>query len=129
VTGKILEGMQVSVVDANNPSKIVTGAIRRMPYTSTTDTTANEVRIKLDVPPAQAGFKIGQRLQISTVLRSKENVLLLPPQAVRTFEGRSFVLVKNGALQQRVDIKVGIVGEKQVEVTDGLSEGQIILAP
>jgi RND family efflux transporter MFP subunit len=129
VITKLLEGMTVSVVDSNEPGKISQGSIRRMPYVSTTDTTANQVRTSLAVPAAQTGFKIGQRLQISTVLRSKDNVLLLPPQAIRTFEGRSFVLVKNGALQQRVDIKVGIKSEKQVEIVDGLTEGQVILAP
>ena len=129
VTSKILEGMVVSVVDANDPGKVSQGFIRRMPYMSTTDTTASQVRISLDVPATQLGFKIGQRVQLSTVLRSKDNVLLLPPLAIRAFEGRNFVLVKNGALQQRVDIEVGIKAENQVEIVDGLSEGQVILAP
>lgn len=129
VLTKILEGMQVSAADVNDPAKTATGSIRRMPYISTTDTTANQVRIKLDVPVAQVGFRIGQRLQVSIVLRSKDNVLLLPPRAIRTFEGRNFVLVKNGNLQQRVDVKIGIKAEDQVEIMDGLSDGQIIIAP
>jgi RND family efflux transporter MFP subunit len=129
VLAKILEGMQVSVTDVNDPVKTASGSIRRMPYISTTDTTANQVRIKLDVPMSQVGFRLSQRLQVSIVLRSKDNVLLLPPQAIRTFEGRSFVLVKNGNLQQRVDVKIGIKAEDQVEILDGLSEGQIIIAP
>ncbi len=128
-SGKILEGMAVTLTDANEPTKVTKGTIRRMPYTSTTDATANQVRITMDPPAAQAGYKIGQRLIVTTVLRSKENVLLLPPQAVRAFEGRTFVLVKNGALQQRVDVRIGIKSESKVEIIEGVTEGQVIVAP
>ena len=49
-----------------------------------------------------------------------------PDTAIRAFEGRNFVLIKNGNLQQRVDIKLGIQNDSQVEIEDGLSEGQIV---
>lgn len=129
VVAKISEGMSVLITDINDSTKIVQGSIRRMPYTSTIDTTAKQVRISLILPAAQVGFKLNQRIQVSIDLRSKDDVLLLPLQAIQTSEDQNFVLVKNGNLQQRVNVKIGIKTETQVEIMEGLSEGQIVIAP
>jgi multidrug efflux pump subunit AcrA (membrane-fusion protein) len=56
-------------------------------------------------------------------------VLWLPPQAVRTFEGRKFVVVQEGDGQRRVDVKIGIQSEDRVEIEEGLKEGQVAVAP
>ena len=51
------------------------------------------------------------------------------PQAVRTFEGRRFVVVQEEGAQRRVDITQGIKQDDRVEIVEGLEEGQVILAP
>jgi multidrug efflux pump subunit AcrA (membrane-fusion protein) len=61
------------------------------------------------------------------VLERKDDVLWLPPQAIRTFEGRRFVVVQEGDAQIRVDVKVGIESEDRVEIEEGLSEGQVVI--
>ena len=53
----------------------------------------------------------------------------LPPQAVRTFEGRSFVVIQEASAQRRIDVRVGIRSDDRVEILDGLAEGQVIIAP
>jgi hypothetical protein len=39
------------------------------------------------------------------------------------------VVVQDGSMQQRVDVKTGIVSTDRVEMIDGLKEGQIIVSP
>jgi multidrug efflux pump subunit AcrA (membrane-fusion protein) len=68
-------------------------------------------------------------IKITVVLQKKDDVLWLPPQAIRSFEGRKFVVVQEGALQQRVDVKTGIISSEKVEIIDGLKEGQIVVSP
>jgi multidrug efflux pump subunit AcrA (membrane-fusion protein) len=63
------------------------------------------------------------------VLEQKEDVLWLPPQAIRTFEGRKFVVVQEDGFQQRVDVKVGIEGDDRTEIEEGVEEGQIVVSP
>jgi multidrug efflux pump subunit AcrA (membrane-fusion protein) len=60
-------------------------------------------------------------------LEQNDNVLWLPPAAIRTFEGRKFVVVQDGSVQTRVDVKVGIEGDDRSEILDGLTEGQTVL--
>lgn len=131
---KLEEGMKVKAFSGSLVDKDFTGVIRRLPYnvgsldlsTSVQDKT---VRITLDVSPVEAGLKIGFLMNISVLLQHKEDVLLIPAQALRFFEGRNFVLVKNGALTQRVDVEVGIETDTLVEILEGLSEGQVVVAP
>jgi multidrug efflux pump subunit AcrA (membrane-fusion protein) len=75
----------------------------------------------------------GQRLtpgavvKIHMVLERKENVLWLPPAAIRAFEGRRFVEVREGGSVRRAPITVGIATPTQVEITGGLEEGDVIV--
>jgi membrane fusion protein, macrolide-specific efflux system len=39
------------------------------------------------------------------------------------------VVVQDGAVQRRVDVKVGLQSDDRVEIVAGLSEGQVVVAP
>jgi hypothetical protein len=65
--------------------------------------------------------------RIAIVLERKPDVLWLPPVALRTFEGRRFVVVQEGGGQRRVDLKVGLEGDDRTEIASGLTEGQIVV--
>jgi multidrug efflux pump subunit AcrA (membrane-fusion protein) len=58
---------------------------------------------------------------------AKDNVLWLPPQALRVFDGRRFAVVQDGNDQRRVDVKVGIQTADRVEIEEGLEEGQTVV--
>jgi hypothetical protein len=75
----------------------------------------------------------GQRLtpgavvKIHMILERKQNVLWLPPAAIRAFEGRRFVEVREGDRTRRAPITVGIETPTQAEITEGLKEGDVIV--
>lgn len=126
------EGMQISATLANRPGEIFTGSIRRLPYFGTSTSGEDEdktTRITLDINPAEVNLEVGDLMRVTVVLEYKENVLWLPPQAIRTFEGRKFVVVQDGEFQARVDVKIGIEGEDRIEILEGLEEGQIVIGP
>lgn len=70
---------------------------------------------------------VGASVQTTVVTQQKENVLIVPQQAIRVVGGRRYVDVLEGNVQRRVEVEVGIVGDREVEVVKGLSEGQIVL--
>ena len=62
------------------------------------------------------------------MLEEKENVLWLPPAALRTFQGRTFVVVQDeDGSQRRVDVRTGIESNERVEILEGLEERQLII--
>ncbi len=127
------EGMVVSVVLANRPSEAYTGVIRQLPYLGSTSTSAEDedksTRVAMDVDPLEVGLEVGDLMRVTVILEHKEDVLWLPPQAIRTFEGRNFVVVQDGEFQARVDVKIGIEAEDRVEILEGLEAGQIVIGP
>lgn len=91
------------------------------------------VHIAID-PAALADFELGERVEIILEVDRREGVLWLPPQAVRTFSGRRFVVVQDGTSQRSVDVQLGLWSEDRVEISavEGqapLEEGQIVIGP
>ena len=77
--------------------------------------------------PEMSEFDIGDTMHVVVVLERKPDVLWLPPQAIRNFEGRRFVVVQDATGQVRKDIRIGIEGEGRIEVEEGLIEGEIVI--
>lgn len=138
----LTEGMLAEIELPNRPGEKLKGKVRSLPYpygtgggtqnSKTSNTGAavdNTSRVSLDNPDSMKNFRLGDLVQATVIKESKKNVLWLPPQAIRTFEGRNFVVVKTEGLPKRVDVKLGIKNEEQVEILDGLEEGQIVIAP
>ncbi|MCP4543531.1 MAG: efflux RND transporter periplasmic adaptor subunit [Chloroflexi bacterium] len=130
----LTEGMPVTMVLANQPDEEIQGHIRRLPYPyggggRSTDVEEEDqsTRITLGVTTAEAGYERGNLVRVTIVLERKDDVVWLPPQAIRTFEGRKFVVVQEGGAQLRVDVTVGIESEDRVEIEQGLTEGQIVI--
>ena len=82
-----------------------------------------------DRDAARAAFELGDRIAIDIVTATRQGALWLPPSAVREFSGRRFVVVESDGVQQRVDVVLGIAGNDRVEIVEGLSEGQVVVAP
>jgi macrolide-specific efflux system membrane fusion protein len=130
------EGMPVQVYAVSGPATVLNGEIRKLPYpygkasqSSQNETQDTSTRVSLSDPPAKANLTLGDLVRVQVVLEKKDNTLWLPPQAIRKFEGRRFVVVQDGSGQRRVDVTIGITSDDRVEITDGLTEGQTVVAP
>jgi RND family efflux transporter MFP subunit len=129
-TSDLEEGMKVTATLASRPGDVFTGYLSRLPYLGTSTSGEDEdntTRITLDIDPLEAGFEVGDLVRVTVIIEYKDSVLWLPPQAIRTFEGREFVVVQDGEFQARVDVKIGIEGEDRVEILEGLEEGQVVI--
>jgi membrane fusion protein, macrolide-specific efflux system len=72
--------------------------------------------------------QIGRNGRVEVVLERRENVLLVPLSAIRTFGGRHFVTVLRGDSRQEVAITIGVQGLAYAEVLDGLQEGDRVVS-
>jgi HlyD family secretion protein len=109
------------------------GKVIRLPAATQGNTpelpaTLRTVRISLPTPPGPVN--LGDLANVTIDVQRKDNVLLLPTAAIRTFGGRRFVrLVGPGDRHQEVDIEVGISDDTNTEIVKGLQEGQKVIAP
>ncbi len=127
------QGMAVVIEPHDRPGSVqLQGTIRYVP-TGEANELDKTTRIALEAATAaslsEAGLGLGDLVRVRVVIESKDNVLWLPPQAIRVFEGRQFVVVQDVQGLRRVDVTLGIQGSERVEIMSGLSEGQIVQSP
>ena len=126
------EGQAAQVALGRMPDKLFDATIIQLPYPYGTGggeakVEDQDTRSHLQlVNPGDVKLAVGDLLKVSVLIERSDSTLWLPPAAIRTFEGRKFVMVRAGDRLQKVDIKVGIEGTDRVEILTGLEEGQII---
>jgi multidrug efflux pump subunit AcrA (membrane-fusion protein) len=67
------------------------------------------------------------RGKLSIIIERRENTLWLPPEAVRKFGERDFVVVRDGAMEKRVTVALGIRSTDRVEILTGLRAGDVVV--
>lgn len=130
----LVEDMPVRIVLDAQPDNIRTfdASIRQLPYpygSRSSDSNDTSVRIDVDVSPAEGGYQIGDRVQVEIILGQKLDTLWLPPEAIRTAGGRSFVFVQTDTGSRQVNISPGVQTFDRVEIIEGLTEGQVVIGP
>ena len=131
---QLSEGQPVETTTLAREDVIMPAIIRRLPapYGSGGSGAVQEqdrtTRFVIQDPKGQT-MEAGTKVRIRIVLESKEDVLWLPKEAIRSFEGRRFVLVRSGQVERRVTVKIGIETEDKVEITEGVKEGDVVVGP
>jgi len=88
------------------------------------DYAAKTFRVKISLPddtPLQPGMSV----EANIITREKSNALLIPADALQA----SAVYVIDGARVRKREITIGIRGSREVEVVDGLKEGERVASP
>lgn len=127
---EMFEGMPVTVTLDANPDTKLTGTIRQLPSpygTGASDEGA--IHVVMDDPPSASTYQAGDKVTVTVRLASQEDVLWLPPDAIRSAGGRTFVIINSESGPQRVDVEIGLQTRDMVEIVSGLEEGQVVVGP
>lgn len=128
---QVSAGMAATVSPAARPGVNFEAHIRQVPASGLLAGTnqVKTLRVTLDDPAKMFMVRNDELVRITLVMEQRPGVLWLPPQAIRNFEGRRFVVVQDEAGQRRIDVELGIETDAKVEITAGLTEGQTVVAP
>jgi macrolide-specific efflux system membrane fusion protein len=91
------------------------------------DKYARTLYIDLEQLPENA--KIGDMANVEIITAVRENVLVIPKDALRQYFGRTYVHVLEGEQRKEVDVETGLENPTKVEILNGLEEGQIVIHP
>jgi membrane fusion protein, multidrug efflux system len=91
------------------------------------DPTTRTYLVKMLVPNADRNLKAGVFAHVDIVPQSLSEVLLIPPDAVRTEDGETRVLTVRDGLAVPVPVRIGITTEDAVEVISGLEAGTEVI--
>lgn len=81
--------------------------------------------VGIDDPPPDV--QIGHSADLTIPLQKRENVIVLPRSAIRSYMGRSYVQVEEGERLKEVDVETGLTTPTEVEIVKGLEEGQKVV--
>jgi membrane fusion protein, macrolide-specific efflux system len=74
------------------------------------------------------GVTRGTPLYVTVITNRKENAIVIPPSALRSYNGRSYVqVVDTDGSKREVDVEVGMQTATQVEIVKGLTPGQKVV--
>jgi len=130
---RLSEGITVTLTFNQFPETPIEGVITRLPYPygsgGSADVKEEDTLTHITYAENDLGLRAGNICNVRAVLEVKDDVLWLPPLAVRDFGGRRFVVIEENGRQRRVDVTVGIQSADRVEIVSGLEEGQVVLSP
>ncbi|MFA5780472.1 MAG: efflux RND transporter periplasmic adaptor subunit [Elusimicrobiota bacterium] len=122
-------GQEVEIFLDAYPEKEFDGIVEHIAYESAVinNVTVYEVKIKPENTPSN--FRAGMTATIEVTADKRENVLLLPVDIIVEKGSRKFVTLKvSGGKSELKEIRVGITDGKKIEITEGVTEDDIILS-
>lgn len=138
--GKLQESSEVSLKIAKDAqSQFSVKYLPNFLISTTTDQAPNSSSAKAsdylyfslpqDLPQDQV--KVGRQVFMTIILGKKDNVLLLPPAAIREYKGLYFVIVQDSnGRRRRVEInQIGLKSEDRWEIEGDLREGDQVQGP
>lgn len=116
----------VIVLDAY-PNSPINAHVDQLAFDATT--VNNVTTYSIDVKPETTPefMRSGMTANVTFFVSSKENILVIPSEALRVQEGNSLVLIKGPNGPQMTTISTGITDGRNLEVTSGLKENDIVL--
>ena len=91
--------------------------------------TTYKIKFSLPLDNSELKYRLGMNGDAKIVLEEKDNVLLIPIDAYLEEGDKKYVYLKDPKFKKifRQEIKTGLESDEEIEITDGLTEGQTIV--
>jgi multidrug efflux pump subunit AcrA (membrane-fusion protein) len=122
--GRVHSGMPAAIELYAFDDRVVWGRVVRILPDGDRERKSFEVDIELDKP--LEGLLSGMTAEINIVVNKHDGALLVPANAVR--DNHLWISDKNGRLERR-EVKLGIRDLVNVEVLEGIDEGELVVVP
>lgn len=124
--GKLHVGQQITLQWDARPDNTWHGHITRVPSTVIAYTTRNVGEVLVTIDDADNDLLPNTNVRVIALVANEPTALNIPREALHTENGKSYVyLVRNDVLH-RIPVTVGNINLTQVEITSGLSDGDVV---
>ena len=125
--GKLKEGMEVEIKVGALPNDTVRGKLRKISLKAEKKENATVFPIEISIPKANnAVLRAGYSANANIIIQKKTAVVIIPERVVTFRNDSAFVLIADGQAQKEKLIKAGLSDAINIEVKEGLNEGDEI---
>ncbi|WFA08566.1 efflux RND transporter periplasmic adaptor subunit [Tissierella sp. Yu-01] len=129
---KIKEGSEVILSSDDLDLTELKGKVSKIhptAYSKVSDLGIEQKRIKIEIEieDSTLDLKPGYELDIKIIIKKNEDTLYIPEDAVFEMDNKDFVFVVEDDKAILKEVKTGIESQRQIEVLDGLNEGDIVV--
>lgn len=124
------EGQETTVTVTSSPATALTGKITSLSATSQSrgGSTVYPAQIAITRPATPAlALLLGMTVDVRIVTAARDGVLIIPSGAVRRAGDRQYVVVRRDGRDSDVEVRTGARSGGDVEIADGLSEGDVVV--
>ncbi|MFA7231006.1 MAG: efflux RND transporter periplasmic adaptor subunit [Victivallaceae bacterium] len=125
VMGLLAKGQPARIVFRSNLDAVIPGKVARLG--AETDRETREFLVDVDVLKLPPKWVIGQRVEVYIETSRRNNTPFVPQRLVIWRDGQAGVLIDDKGRTKWQKITLGLRGKENVEVTEGLLPGQIII--
>lgn len=125
IVEKLHTGYPVPVKITALSGQDFTGIIDTISPAADPQTLAYTVKIKLE--NGGNAIKPGMLAKVSLPLDSKENIVLVPNEAILVQDAAQYIYIVEGGKVKKVQVTTGITNAEFTEVTGGLKEGEPVI--
>ena len=124
-------GQAAAVQLATRAGESLNAHVRQVPFTtgasSGSESQAEDRSVRVELDDASLSLALNEAATVVIELETRQDVLWLPPGALRTFQGRDYVFIEENGVQRRMDVQLGLRSAERVEILEGLREGQVVI--
>jgi len=127
--GKIKPDMKANVTLDAYPDTNIKASVEHIYYESKTVNNVTIYEVDLVTQEVPEFFRSGMNASIDFIEQSKENITLIPQEAVYRENGETYVLIRqeNSKEPVKARVKLGISDDKNIEVLSGITEKDRII--
>ncbi len=112
------------------PEQAIDGTVCRIGAVGSELQGVSEYPVTICLETSVPDLRVGMTANGSVILERREDVLLVPIQAITTVDGRSTVQVLDEDGQPvELEVTVGVTSGTRAEIVEGLSQGQEVVLP
>ena len=127
----IKTGMKAEIKVDSYPGRVFPAEVTQV---STVGTTTNGVTfydVVLAADNKDNVLKYGMTATGEILIQDKKDAIYIPPEALQSQKGKRIVTLKkaDGTVEAEHEVKIGIRSKTQIEITEGLKEGDKVVLP
>ncbi|BFT71575.1 efflux RND transporter periplasmic adaptor subunit [Paenibacillus sp. P36] len=124
-------GMKAEIKVDAYPGRIFPAEVTQISSVGTTTNGVTAYDVVLAADNKDNVLKYGMTATGEILIQDKKDAIYIPPEALQLQKGKRIVTLKkaDGTVEPDHEVKIGIRSKTQIEITEGLSEGDKVVLP